>query len=76
MSLQKLHDAVMDSASRIAQQKESQDLLNVAAATLQMSQAYSIMKELDLHEQYHRNPAPGGQVLIPGEEPIESSGLN
>ncbi len=76
MSLTKMYDAVLDSASRIAQQKESQDLLNVAAATLQMSQAYGIMKDLDLHEQYHRNPAPGGQVLLPGEEPIEPGGLN
>ena len=57
MSLQKLYEAVTYTAEKAYQQKGTQDILNMAAATLQMAQAYQLMKECELHEKFHTEQA-------------------
>ena len=69
MTLDKLYAAVIYTAEKAYQQNQTQDVLNMAAATLQLSQAYQNMKECEIHEKFHMS-AEGG-VLIPGEGPIE-----
>lgn len=67
MSLEKLYAAVTFTAEKAYQQNQTQDVLNMAAATLQLSQAYQNMKECEIHEKFHME----GHVLLPGEAPIE-----
>lgn len=73
MSLQKLYDAVTYTAEKAYQQKGTQDVLNMAAATLQMAQAYQMMKECEIHENFHVEH-PGN--LLPGEGPLSGGGAN
>lgn len=74
MSLQKLYDAVSYTAEKAYQQKGTQDVLNMAAATLQMAQAYQLMKECELHEKYHLDGH--GDFGLPGEGPLSDKGSN
>ena len=69
MSLEKLYAAVEFTAEKAYLQKETQDVLNMAAATLQLSQAYQNMKETEIHEKFHQETAGG--LLLPGEGPLE-----
>lgn len=70
MSLDKLYAAVTFTADKAYQQNATQDVLNMAAATLQLSQAYQNMKECEIHEKYHMESG----LLLPGEEPLEGPG--
>lgn len=74
MSLEKLYAAVTFTAEKAYQQNATQDVLNMAAATLQLSQAYQNMKECEIHENYHMSDE--GRVLIPGEGPLNEGGAN
>jgi len=75
MSLQKLYDSVTATAEKAYMQKDTADILNMAAATLQLAQAYNLMKDLELHEKYHQHGEEDGYRL-PGEGPINDGGAN
>jgi len=76
LNIDQLHDAVIHTAEKAYQQKETQDVLNMAAATLQLSQAFQNMKECEIHERFHLADASGGR-LLPGEGgPINDRGTN
>lgn len=74
MSLDKLYAAVTFTAEKAYQQNATQDVLNMAAATLQLSQAYQNMKECEIHEKFHLSQEGG--VLLPGEGPLDNSSAN
>ena len=74
MKLSDLHDAVIVTAVKTYKAEVTQDTLNLAAATLQISQAYQILKECELHEKYHQ--IPSGGFALPGEGPISDGGSN
>jgi hypothetical protein len=72
--LNSLFKAVTATAEKAYMQKETPDILNMAAASLQMAQAYQIMKSLELEELVIRSeirPRP-----LPGEGPISGGGAN
>ena len=71
MSLKKLHEVVTNTAEKAYMQKDTQDILNMAAATLQMAQAYQLMKECEIHEKYHQF-----QDQLPGEGTLKGPEFN
>ena len=64
MSLKGLHEAVMFTAQKAYQQKNTADIVNMANATFLMAQSYAMMKEVEIHEKFHLDQ----EELIPGEE--------
>jgi hypothetical protein len=72
MSLSKLHEAVVNTAQKAYMQKDTQDILNMAAATLQMAQAYQLMKECELHEKFHQ----AQEDHIFGEDSLKGPDIN
>ena len=74
-SLETLLQSVIQTGNQIPGQVGTQDALNLAAATLQMAQAYNVLKESELHERFHLSSEGG--VLLPGEGgPISDRGAN
>lgn len=71
MSLKKLHEAVTNTAEKAYMQKDTQDILNMAAATLQMAQAYQLMKETEIHERFHM-----AEGQLPGEGTLNGPDFN
>ena len=69
-NLDKLYEAVIATGQKAYMQKATQDILNMAAATLQMAQAYQMMKECELHEKFHSQS--DGSFRLPGEGPLEN----
>jgi heme/copper-type cytochrome/quinol oxidase subunit 3 len=74
MSLISLYDSVLHTATAAYKQKNTQDVLNMSAATLQLAQAYQMMKECELHEKFHL--AEEGGKTSPGGDPLNNLGLN
>ena len=72
MSLHKLYQSVTFTAERAYQQKDTKDVQYMAAAALQLAQAYQLMKDVELHEKLHADQLPG--FGLPGEDPIPGLG--
>jgi len=64
--LNSLFESVVNTAHAAYKQKETQDVLNMAAATLNMAQAYGHMKAAELDERAFNKTAG---FTMPGEQP-------
>ncbi len=71
--LQKLFDAVIDTAER-ANAANEEYCPALASATLSLANAYHMMKECEIHENFHLQSE--GETMLPGEGPIHGGGAN
>ena len=72
MSLTRLYNSIMELAEKSVAAKDTRDVLNIAAATLQMANAYNAMKDIELHERFHIE----NEEHLPGDAPIHGGSTN
>ena len=74
MSLEKLYNAVNEiSYQAVNEGLCPEDKIQMGKTVLLLSQAYQLMKDLELHEKFH-NTHPSGEFKIPGEDLLEHGG--